>query len=165
MEPIQSFEAITRFDAKILILGSIPGVVSLREKQYYAYPGNQFWRILYALFEIPLETEYEKKILFLKEHKIALWDVIQSCHRIGSLDTNIRSEEINHFDQFFKSFPQIHFVFFNGSKAYDLFRRKIGHTFPTIQSYIQLPSTSPARTIPFEKKLTEWRIIKTVLEL
>ena len=71
----------------------MPGEESLRKQEYYGHPRNQFWRIIYALFDVPLEDNYEKKLMFLKSKGIALWDVIESCWREGSLDSNIRNEK------------------------------------------------------------------------
>lgn len=159
---IQSFLPIVNSDSKILILGSIPGKESLRQHQYYAYRQNQFWNIIYSLFDTPIDDNYESRILFLKKNNIALWDVIQSCHREGSLDSNIKNEEANDFESLFNNYPNIEYVFFNGLKAYNVFKKKVGFNFENIK-FQRLESTSPANTKKFEYKLDNWSIIKNVI--
>jgi hypoxanthine-DNA glycosylase len=163
MDRIQSFGPVINQNSRIIILGSIPGIASLRENQYYAHPLNQFWRILYKLFDTPLDQNYSKKLTFLLVQKIALWDVVHSCYRAGSLDTNIQEEHMNDFVSLFKEYPNIHTIFFNGSKAYRLFRKEVGFMMGQVEDYELLPSTSPARTIPWEQKLKEWSKIKDLL--
>ena len=92
---ISSFPPIIDDASKILILGSIPGVKSLEKQQYYAHPQNAFWKIIFALFEEEFTENYAERIQVLKKHHIALWDVIDSCERKGSLDSEIRNEEAN----------------------------------------------------------------------
>ena len=154
---IQSFGPVIHKECKSLILGSIPGVKSLQEEKYYAHPRNSFWRIIYTLFETPYEEVYEKRIAFLLSKQIALWDVVKKCEREGSLDSAIQKEQVNDFQTLFKEYPQIKKVFFNGNKAYEIFRKKIGFDFEGITFY-KLPSTSPAYTLSFEKKLEAWRV-------
>ncbi len=163
MSNIESFLPIVNSASKILILGSIPGKESLRQYQYYAYPQNQFWKIIYALFNTPIDYNYNEKILFLKKNNIALWDVIKSCYREGSLDSNIKMEEANDFKSLFNNHPNIEYVFFNGLKAYNVFEKKIGFDFENIK-FQKLESTSPANTKKFEYKLDNWSIIKNVIK-
>ncbi|WP_070000293.1 DNA-deoxyinosine glycosylase [Cellulosilyticum sp. I15G10I2] len=155
---IKCFAPLIDNRCKILILGSMPGVKSLEEQQYYAHPRNYFWRILYTLFDEKYETDYKKRKAFILSHHIALWDVLKNCEREGSLDTAIREEEVNDFDFLFKTYPNIKFVFFNGSKGYETFRKKIGFKYDGI-TFEKLPSTSPAHAIKFESKLKSWRTI------
>lgn len=157
---IQSFKPIIDSESKVLILGSVPGEVSLKEQQYYAHPRNSFWKILFALFEEPYEEDYEKRKAFLARHHIALWDVIEQCEREGSLDTAIKAEKANDFDWLFKTYPNIQAVLFNGVKAHEVFRKKVGFKYEGIAFY-KLGSTSPARAVNFEKKLKEWQVICT----
>ncbi|MBW6409560.1 DNA-deoxyinosine glycosylase [Clostridium weizhouense] len=160
---IKSFPYLIDKNSKILILGSMPGVESLNRQQYYAHPRNVFWRILYTLFNEDYNEDYEYKKSFLKRHNIGLWDVLHTCERKGSLDSDIKFEEINDFNALFKEFPNIEHVFFNGSKAYDSFKKKVGFCFEGV-SFHKLCSTSPAHAISFEKKLEQWKIIKTINE-
>ena len=165
MEKIQSFGPVIHKDSRILILGSIPGIASLRAGEYYAHPQNQFWRILFILFESPLERDYTKKLTLLQSRGIALWDVVQSCYRAGSLDTNIQGETLNDFAGLFAEYPGIQAVFFNGTKGYDMFRKKVGFERWSGKRWELLPSTSPARTIPLEQKLTQWSKILTYIKV
>jgi len=156
---ICSFPPVANKDSSVLILGSIPGVTSLKENQYYAHPYNQFWKIIYALFNVPLEPTYEKKMIFLLNHNIALWDVIQKCDRLGSLDSKIQSPIPNNFNSFFASHPKISVIFFNGSKAKETYTAFVGFNFKQILSSFLLPSTSPTRTMPFNEKIVYWKEI------
>jgi hypoxanthine-DNA glycosylase len=159
---VRSFPPIIDKKSRVLILGSMPGEESLRKQQYYAHPRNQFWRIIYALFGQTVEEDYQKRTAFLKSRGIGLWDVIESCYREGSLDSDIRRERPNDFDWLFIEYPNIAHVFFNGAKAYDTFRKKVG--FGKCLTYHRLESTSPANTKTFEYKLKNWSVILQYLE-
>lgn len=160
---IYSFKPIEDEYAEILILGSIPGQASLAAGQYYAHNRNAFWLIIANLLQIDPATPYETKIQALKSARIALWDVLQSCKRTGSLDSGIKTDTlmINDFQTFFKTHKKIKRVFFNGAKAETCFNRHIlQHTNLDFVSFTRLPSTSPANaTIPFARKLSAWRLI------
>lgn len=161
---IKCFDPIIDARAKVLILGSMPGKESLRQQQYYAYERNQFWKILYTIFdEKPMEN-YENKIRFLHKNNIGLWDVLSTCEREGSLDANIRNEKVNDFESFFLDFPNVQYVAFNGSKAESSYKKHVGYKKFDHLEYFQLPSTSPANTTPFEKKREEWKIIRQLVE-
>lgn len=145
-----------------LILGSMPGVKSLERAQYYAHPRNAFWRIMAALFGAPYPfASYDDKLNLLLKHHIALWDVISTCARAGSLDSDIRNAVPNDFERFFKQYPQIKTVFFNGQKAYDSFIKAF-KTAPFVNALtlVPLPSTSPANAhLSFDDKLTAWSVL------
>ena len=165
MRHVQSFAPIETADARILILGSMPGEASLRAGQYYAHPRNLFWRIMGELLGTDPGSPYEQRIQALKSARIARWDVLYSCRRKGSLDSNIDHESLvpNDFAAFFLSHPQITRVFFNGTKAEQCYRK---HMQPVtgIESieYLRLPSTSPANaSLSYERKLDAWRAITT----
>lgn len=162
MDKIKSFNPIINEESKVLILGSMPGVMSLERAQYYGNPRNHFWKIVYHIFNEKEEEDYDKKVIFLMEKRIALWDVIDNCYREGSLDTNIKKEEVNDLERLLIIFPNIKFVGFNGTKAYNTFKKHIGLNVLEKVEFIQLPSTSPipGRNIKtFEEKLKAWRII------
>ena len=153
-----------------LILGSLPGRRSLEERQYYAQPRNSFWRIMGELFDAGPELAYAKRIQRLGQCGIALWDVVASAERPGSLDSSIveASVEINDFYKLFKNYPHIQFVYFNGAKAAKLFEQRV---LPILKGdfeqicYERLPSTSPANAaICFEEKLSRWSSVKLALE-
>ncbi len=158
---IESFEPIESRNSKILILGSMPSVISLNKYQYYGNPQNAFWKIIFDLLEEEFVNDYEtKKNLLIKNH-IALWDVIKLCERDGSSDSKIRNEEVNDFESFFKEHMKLKAVFFNGKKAQEIFIKKVmgkAHI-PTEISYEALPSTSPANVMKYEDKKKAWGII------
>ncbi|MDW7671418.1 MAG: DNA-deoxyinosine glycosylase [Bacillota bacterium] len=158
MKQIMAFPPIIQKNCRVLILGSMPGVQSLEAQQYYAHPQNQFWKIIERLFDRPLPPDYDSRTTFLLEQHIALWDVIHSCYREGSLDSAIRQETAHDFETFFHTYPGIRFVAFNGTKAQDTFRKHVGAHFPGI-TFHRLPSTSPAHTMKLAEKLAEWQII------
>lgn len=160
---ITSMPPIVCSNCRVLILGSIPGEESLRKQQYYAHPRNQFWRIIYALFDLTPDEDYNKRVEFMKSKGIALWDVIGSCKREGSLDSAIKDETANDFYKLFQENPRIKHVFFNGTKAYETFRKKVGFgSFEGI-TFTRLCSTSPALRSTFEEKLEVWKGLKKYL--
>lgn len=152
-------------DARVLILGSMPGEASLRQQQYYGHPRNAFWPILGELLGMPPQASYSERCAALIARGIALWDVIAACERPGSLDQAIRPETIrvNDFGTFFDATPGIVQVVFNGGTAEREYRRRV---FPVLQAshreiqQHRLPSTSPAHaSLRFEQKLAAWRSI------
>lgn len=164
MSAIQSFPPIISPDARILILGSIPGAASLAAKEYYAHPRNLFWRIIADLFNTGPLQDYPSKTQALLNAQIALWDVMKSCYRSGSLDAAIEKKSIvtNDFNALLKNHPDIQHVFFNGATAEQSFRRlvlpKLNHQPLNLQ---RLPSTSPAHAaMTYQQKLAHWRMIQ-----
>lgn len=158
---IASFKPIISEDSKILILGSVPGVKSLEMQQYYAHPQNQFWKIIFELFQEDFTADYSSRIEVIRKNHLALWDVIDTCERKGSLDSNIVNEEANNIRKLLNDFPNIKAVFSNGQKSFKNLQKILGKDCE-IPVFV-LPSTSPLHTISFEKKLTEWKILKTFL--
>ena len=168
--PSQSFPPICHPDATILILGSLPGKRSLEAQQYYAQPRNAFWRIMGEFFDAGPELSYQERTRRLTRHAIALWDVVASAERPGSLDSSIvaSSVTVNDFHTLFETYRRIKLVCFNGAKAAELFLRRV---LPELNGdcahigYERLPSTSPAHAaMPFEKKLERWSIVKAAAE-
>ena len=164
-ERVRSFAPVASADARVLILGSMPGVASLKAAQYYAHPQNRFWSIMGQLLGFdPVTTLYAQRTRMLTEAGIALWDVLQSCERSGSLDSAIRRETqvVNDFPEFLAAHPGILRIYFNGALAEQTFRRCVRPTLyeTTTLDYIRLPSTSPAHaSLSFEDKLAQWRQI------
>ena len=163
MRQVQCFAPVENANAHLLILGSMPGEASLRAGQYYAHPRNLFWRIMGELAGAGPASPYEQRIQALRSANIALWDVLHSCSRKGSLDSDIDNGSLiaNDFAVFFRRHPKISHVFFNGVKAEECFRKFV---LPYIETnpieYLRLPSTSPANaSIPYERKLEAWRVI------
>lgn len=160
MPTIYCFEPVADHQAEILILGSMPGQASLSAHQYYAHRQNAFWRIMAELLQFNPEAPYEEKIAALKSARIALWDVLKSCQRQGSLDARIEKESqtVNDFQSFFHTHPKITRVFFNGGKAETCFKQYVlqKNNFSTIQ-FTRLPSTSPANArLSFADKRNLW---------
>lgn len=161
MSRISSFPPIVDNSSKILILGSVPGVKSLQMQQYYAHPQNKFWKLLFHLVKTEFSSDYTTRLQLLKKHHIALWDVIESCERKGSKDTDIKSEIDNDIQELINSHPNIKIIFCNGQKSYKNLLKVVGKNF--IIPIVVLPSTSPLHTIKFEEKLEQWKIIKDYL--
>lgn len=159
-----SFPPISRPDARLLILGSMPGKVSLRDQQYYAHPQNAFWRITADVLGFDAASPYPDRVTALQSHRIALWDVLKSCTRESSLDADIDPSTIvpNDFASFFAKHSQIRRVCFNGAKAATLFARHVTPTLPSTLELelLQLPSTSPANAgVSRAEKLRAWQAI------
>jgi len=159
---VHSFEPISDAASRVLILGSMPGKASLRAEQYYAHPQNAFWKILGALFDFDPGATYEIRITRLRACKIALWDVMQSCVRETSLDSDIEETSIiaNPFVDFLDDHPEIHTICFNGAKAEASWRRHVLPQLPQAGeiAYHRLPSTSPANaSIRYAAKFEAWR--------
>lgn len=155
-----SFAPFADDGSLLLILGTLPGDESLRLQQYYGHPRNHFWPLIAALVGEELPTEFAARKQMLKRNHIALWDVIEGAERLGSSDAAIRNLTANDFATFFEAHPRIRTVAFNGQKARDLFRRHVvkpGAVSEDCVTAIELPSSSPLYTIPFEVKLGIWR--------
>ena len=157
--PIYSFEPIVDDRCKILILGTMPGVMSLKKQQYYGNDQNAFWRIMFALFDQKPDEDYERRKQILLEHRIAVWDVLMACEREGSSDSDIKNPVHNDFTALYKRYTKLSNVCFNGGPAERLYNRFVEKTKECgeVRSFYSLPSTSPAYTIGFEKKLEQWR--------
>lgn len=161
---IYSFPPIEDRKSRILILGTIPGHASLQALQYYAHPRNAFWKIIGKILGFSPDNTYETRISSMAAAGIALWDVLKSCTREGSLDSGIDNDTImlNDFADFFSLHPHIRKVYFNGAKAENLYMRQIQPFLPdsSDREYIRLPSTSPANAaISFNDKLQAWKAI------
>jgi hypoxanthine-DNA glycosylase len=145
--------------AHTLILGNMPSAMSLASQQYYANPRNAFWRITGEIYGFAASAPYDVRTAALTAHGIAVWDVLRSCRRIGSLDSAVEPDSMvaNDFQRFFNRHPSITRVFFNGAAAEKNFNRLV-RVMPDFQ-YRRLPSTSPAQTMRYEDKLAAWRII------
>ena len=163
MQKISSFPPIANKDSKILILGSIPGVKSLEMQQYYAHPQNKFWKIICEIFNEEFTTNYQQRIEILEKHHIALWDVIDTCERKGSLDSEIRNEEANKIEELLQNFSNIKAIFCNGQKSHKNLQKILGKKFR--MPIIVLPSTSPAYAgLSYFDKLKSWYIILEKLQ-
>ena len=144
-------------DARLFILGSLPGDASLAAKRYYAHPRNSFWRLVGAAIGENLQSlDYEVRLQRLGERRIGLWDVIASAQRRGSLDQAIRGAGHNSLADHFAGFPQLRAIAFNGTAAAAVGRRLLAHSGLAL---IDLPSSSPANTTSFSQKAEAWSAI------
>ncbi|MEO8466625.1 MAG: DNA-deoxyinosine glycosylase [Gammaproteobacteria bacterium] len=156
------FPPIAGADARVLVLGSLPGRVSLEKRQYYAQPYNAFWKIMGALLGAAPDLPYERRLDVLRRHRVAVWDVLAAGERSGSLDSAIvtSSMVINDFAEFFVAQREIRLVCFNGNKAAELYRRRVLPTLTPTTAAIEtqlLPSTSAAHASrTFAEKLARW---------
>ena len=148
---------------KVLILGSLPGQRSLQEQRYYAHPRNAFWPIMTALLKLPPEADYAQRMQALNAQGIALWDVVASGRRVGSLDSAIEetSISVNDIGGLIEAHPSLRRICFNGGKAEQTFRRYLlkahAQCFAAV-TLVRLPSTSPAYAgLSFAGKLAAWR--------
>jgi len=164
VERLFGLPPIVSATTRLLILGSFPGVASLRAQQYYGHPHNQFWKILQAIWpSVPMDmgaNSYEKHSKWLLERGLGLWDVYASCERSGSLDSAIRNPQVNDFASLKAHCPQLKMIAHNGGESFKhakLVRSSLGvEHFPLVK----LPSTSPANASwNFERKLAAWRAV------
>jgi len=159
---IRGFPPIARPSARVLILGSMPSVASLVAGEYYAHPRNLFWPIMAEILGFDPGARYARRTAALARARIALWDVVASCVRPGSLDTSIRNDSIvaNDFPAFLAAHPRISRVCFNGRKAEAAWRRHVAARLPATDKFDcrLLPSTSPAHAgMGYRDKLRIWR--------
>ena len=159
----QAFPPLVNQNSRILILGTMPGEKSLELQEYYGNKGNSFWKLLFTLFDQPLPKEYAEKKQLLEENDIALWDVLAYCERTGSLDSNIKNEKANHFESFYKQYPNIKHVFFSSKNASNFYDKYVGRKQDILYSILPSPSGANASK-SFIQKLDEWEAILEALK-
>jgi hypoxanthine-DNA glycosylase len=159
----RGFEPLSAPSARVLILGSLPGQMSLAQQQYYAQPHNAFWRIMGCLFGAGPDVSYSTRSQRLMASGVAVWDVCASACRPGSLDASIIAGSVapNDFAAFFERHPRIAMIAFNGATAASLYARLVERSLPDAVRGIahrRLPSTSPAHaSLTFDAKVAAWR--------
>ena len=160
MSRVESFALAAGEAPRVLVLGSMPGVASLTAVQYYAHPRNAFWPIMADYFGFDRDASYDDRLAALLANRVALWDVLQSCVRPGSLDSAIERDSVipNPIDQWLAEQPSVQLILLNGGKAASEFRR---HFRPLLSrddlKVLSLPSTSPANArMSFEAKRAAW---------
>ena len=154
-EPIrEGLPPVVGADARVLILGSFPSERSLAAAEYYANRRNQFWPLLSAVLGFDASVPYPQRIAAVLAHRVALWDVVHSCRRVGSMDAKIdrKTLVVNDFGTFLAEHPTIERVFVNGLTAFELFERHVDTALPAVR----LPSSSGALTMTFVDKLSRW---------
>ena len=148
---------IARKDARLFILGSLPGDASLAARRYYAHPTNQFWRLLgSAIGEDLADLAYEERLERLAAKRVGLWDVVASATRAGSLDQAIRSPGHNPLERLIGEYPNLQAIAFNGTTAAATGRRLLASSRIAL---IDLPSSSAANTRPFKEKAAAWAVL------
>jgi double-stranded uracil-DNA glycosylase len=149
---------------RLLILGTMPGPVSLRKQEYYGHPQNAFWRIMGDLFGTDPALPYKTRIGILASYDIALFDTLQSCVRSGSADGDMRQQVPNDFSQFFERRMRVAHIFFDGAVAFATFRKVILPTLKCVPFQMTgLPSTSPRyASMTYLQKLIAWRAVQDV---
>jgi double-stranded uracil-DNA glycosylase len=173
-EPAQvsGFKPLADAAAQVLVLGTMPSVASLQASQYYGHPRNAFWPLMAELLGFEPELSYALRAQAVRQRGLAIWDVLQSCQRPGSLDSEIQngSEVVNDFEGFFEAHPRIQVLVFNGRKSEQLYRR---HALPRLRNtssaappgasglpVLSMPSTSPAMaSLDFAGKKKRWKQI------
>jgi TDG/mug DNA glycosylase family protein len=151
-----SFPPVVDSRTRLLLLGSLPGEESLARRQYYANPRNHFWRLVGAVIGTDLvRLPYEARLGVLLAAGVGLWDTVGTARRRGSLDGAIRLDRANDLAALAQGLPELKAVGFNGGKSAALGRPRLAAR-PDL-ALVPLPSSSPAYTIPFERKLTAWR--------
>ncbi|MDQ8757265.1 DNA-deoxyinosine glycosylase [Sphingosinicella sp. LHD-64] len=161
--PLQHcFPPVVRADTRLLVLGSLPGAISLARGQYYAHPQNQFWRLTGPVLGrdlVPLP--YEARLQALLDAGVGLWDTVAAAVRKGSLDADIRRHEASDLGSLVAHLPKLRALAFNGGTSARIGRRQLGD--PAGLRLIDLPSSSPAYTIPFDHKREAWLVLRTFL--
>jgi hypoxanthine-DNA glycosylase len=149
---------------RLLVLGSLPGDKSLALQEYYGNPQNRFWQLMSAVTGAQLVgLDYQARLAALREHGVGLWDVVAEARRAGSLDSRITGRDDNDLAGLLARFPQVRTLAFNGGTAARLGLRKLGERAAAYQ-IVQLPSSSPAHTLAYADKLSQWLPLAACLD-
>jgi hypoxanthine-DNA glycosylase len=159
----RSFPPVIDENVRLLILGSLPGEISLAQSQYYAHPLNQFWRLMSQVVNTDLSTlPYSERLHTLLKHRIGLWDVVAEAHREGSLDSKIRNHAHNDLPGLINQLPKLGTIAFNGGTSAKLGLKALKEQAQHYQ-IITLPSSSPAYTLAYAAKSAAWKKLKAAL--
>ncbi|MFJ3059036.1 DNA-deoxyinosine glycosylase [Herbaspirillum sp. NPDC087042] len=157
----RSFPPVVNADIEILILGSLPGEISLKHQQYYAHPQNRFWALVSGVIEEDITSlSYLDRLDALLRNKIGLWDVVAEAKRIGSLDGNIREHVHNDLLALLVELPVLKTIAFNGGTAERL-GMKVLRERASDYRILRLPSSSAAYTRPYTEKLSQWMNLRS----
>lgn len=163
MNMIYGFGPIADANSRVLILGSMPSEASLAKGEYYGHSRNAFWPLISELLREAYVSSYEARKAMLLRHGVALWDVVAACEREGSSDAAIKNVLPNDFSSFFAAHHQVRRIFFNGAKAFELYKKHIGFSYEGI-SYDRLGSTSPAHAVSFQRRMADWKRLTEYLD-
>jgi len=145
---------------RVLVLGSLPGEVSLAQAQYYAHKQNRFWHLMSDVLDVDLVgLDYDSRLATLRRHRVGLWDVVAEARREGSLDSSIRDHQGNDLIGLIATLPQLRAIAFNGGTAAKIGEKALaGHGDP--HAIVKLPSSSPAYTLAYAEKLIAWQALR-----
>ncbi len=161
----RSFPPVANEHVRLLILGSLPGEVSLAYSQYYAHPQNRFWSLMSDVIGVDLRAlDYARCLQTLLAHGVGLWDVVAEASRHGSLDSRIRDHAHNDLVSLLDTLPELKAIAFNGGTAARLGLKALAEYAERYQ-IIKLPSSSPAYTLPYAEKLSAWHSLRPILKI
>ena len=161
--PDHAFDLVANAQCRLLILGSFPGVQSLRARQYYAHPRNQFWQLMSSVVAVDLVSmAYEERLTALLAQGVGLWDVVATARRAGSLDSALREVAPRDVAGVAAGLPALRASGFNGATAFSIGRRQLAGTVDL--PLVLLPSSSPAYTLALDAKLAVWRQLAVFLQ-
>jgi len=160
MSAKRCFPPVVDANTRVLVLGSLPGEVSLAQGQYYANKQNKFWSLIGDVIGCDLVgMAYSDRLDSLLEHHIGLWDVVAEARRVGSLDSNIRGHESNDLIALVETLPKLLAIAFNGGTAAKIGTKTLGEMGKRYQ-LVNLPSSSPAHaSVSYVEKLLAWRVL------
>jgi hypoxanthine-DNA glycosylase len=155
------FAPVVDSNTRLLILGSLPGEMSLAQGQYYAHKQNRFWHLIGDVIGEPLPgMSYEARLQALLDHRVGLWDVIAKARREGSLDSRIRDHATNDLAALVAGLPNLAAVAFNGGTAAKIGMQALAESRPSLD-LVKLPSSSPAyAAVPYAEKLKAWEALR-----
>ena len=168
MSLVESFNPVIGRSPRVLILGSMPGITSLQQQQYYAHPRNAFWPIMAEIFAVRWRDDYAERIQQLQSLPLILWDTLKRCQREGSLDSAIVKDRLqaNDIAGLLDRYSSIRLIAFNGAAAEKYFNQAVADSLNQAGRVdrVRLPSTSPAHASKnLLQKLAEWRVIQAYL--
>ncbi len=154
------FDPVVDAQTRLLVLGSLPGEKSLALQEYYGNRQNRFWLLMSEVTGVDLvRLDYTSRLKALLEQHVGLWDVVAEAHRAGSLDSRIRDRNDNDLIALLSSLPNLTTIAFNGGTASRLGLKVLG-LHATRYRVLQLPSSSPAYTLPYAEKLRSWQVLR-----
>jgi hypoxanthine-DNA glycosylase len=163
MSAKRCFPPVVDANTRLLVLGSLPGEVSLAQGQYYANKHNRFWYLMGDILGQDLPwMDYPARLQTLLQHRVGLWDVVAEAQREGSLDSKIRHHASNDLIGLADALPQLAAIAFNGGAAEKLGSKALLERAGRHQ-WIKLPSSSPAYTVPYPDKLQAWQVLRAWL--
>jgi hypoxanthine-DNA glycosylase len=158
------FPPVVDEHTRVLVLGSLPGEVSLAQSQYYAHKQNRFWHLMSDVLGIDLVgLAYEQRLEALRKHRVGLWDVVAEARRDGSLDSSIRDHQGNDLIGLIATLPKLRAIAFNGGTAAKIGEKALGE-YGDQHAIVKLPSSSPAYTLAYAEKLIAWQALREWLD-